>query len=85
MKQTVSFLKMKNPEKYKIGKYSTWYHLNDGVPVYCLPDVEEDGLKFAIHEHSTEFEKQFANEKEFVEKKMEQVRTYADKYFKGEY
>ena len=39
VRQTVSFLKMKNPQKYKLGVYPTWYHLLNGTPVYCLPDV----------------------------------------------
>ena len=76
---------MKNPEKFKEGVYPTWYHLLNGTPVYCLPDFGNDGVKFAIHEHDSEIEKKFKTEEEFIEAKMQQVHSYIEHYFKGEY
>ena len=85
VRQTISFWKMKDSQKYKIGSHPCWCHYVNGIVIYALPDVEGDGLKFAVHCHDPEIEKEFANEEEFLKVKMDEVKVLMEQYFKGEF
>ena len=76
---------MKQPANYNIGSHPTWLHIKNGVIVFTLPNVGEDGLKFGIHEHSPEMEKKYPVEKEYIEMKLKEVQGHMDEYYKDQY
>lgn len=62
VRQTTTYWRMKDPEKYKLGINPAWNHHLHHQDLYALPDASGDGIKYGIHYQDPEEEKKFKSE-----------------------
>lgn len=81
---TITYWKMKQPEKYKVGVFPTWVSCYTTWDIFCLPDFEGDGIKFGYCD-DRDPKSQNITRQEYNKLKLEFLQLCMEEYFAGKY